>query len=508
MHLLRRRGLIGQREVLGLPARAPSRRSHRVSLPAAPLMFNHMRLDGDNGQGASRMMESSTPPGVDPGSGTTPRLRRELGKWDLTAIGINQVIGSAVFILPSQLAAQVGNWGPIAFVAVGFASLLVALCFAEVGSRFSGTGGAYLYARAAFGRFVAFEVGWMQWITSITGQASVVNAMALALGFYWPAMTGGIGRVVMIATVTFALTWVNVRGIRQSALVINLLTIAKLAPLAIFIIVGVWSIDPTRLTPLGPISPTEASTGALLLIFAFGGYHVIGVPAGEATDPRRHLPFAFIATIIAVTAIMTLAQIVATGTLPDLRAATTPLADAALLFMGAAGAMLMSAGAVVSMTGNVMGAVLSGSRMIFALAESGEVPRFFAAIHPRHRTPANAIIFTAVVSLAFALSGSFVVLAVASAIARLVTYLCVCAATIRLRHPRFRNAVAPATFVLPLGALVPLLAILTSLLMLVGASAQQLLGGVAALGIGAALFVINGWVARRQHNTLADASAP
>ena len=225
-----------------------------MSSPAAPLMVNHMRLDGDNGQSASRMTELSAPPGVDPGSGSTPRLLRELGKWDLTAIGINQVIGSAVFILPSQLAAQVGNWGPIAFVAVGFASLLVALCFAEVGSRFRGTGGAYLYARAAFGRFIAFEFGWMQWITSITGQASVVNAMALALGFYWPAMTGGIGRVVMIATVTFALTWVNVRGIRQSALVINLLTIAKLAPLAIFIIVGVWFIDPTRLTPLGPIS--------------------------------------------------------------------------------------------------------------------------------------------------------------------------------------------------------------------------------------------------------------
>ena len=108
-------------------------------------------------------------------------LRRELGKWDLTAIGINQVIGSAVFILPSQVAAQVGNWGPIAFLGVGFASLLVALCFAEVGSRFEGTGGPYLYTRAAFGRFVAFEVGWMQWFTRVTGQASVVNAIALAL---------------------------------------------------------------------------------------------------------------------------------------------------------------------------------------------------------------------------------------------------------------------------------------------------------------------------------------
>jgi basic amino acid/polyamine antiporter, APA family len=420
-------------------------------------------------------------------------LRRELGKWDLAAIGINQVIGSAVFILPSQVAAQLGNWSPIGFVAVGLASLLVALCFAEVGSRFEGTGGPYLYTRAAFGRFIAFEVGWMQWFTRVTGQAAVVNAIALALGFYWPVMTGGIGRISMIATVTLALAWVNVRGIRQSALVINLFTIAKLVPLAVFIIVGSWFIDASRLTPLRPVSLNEASTGALLLVFAFGGYEVIGIPAGEATRPRRHVPFAFVTTILAVTVVMTLTQIVATGTLPDLATSTTPLADASLLFMGGAGALLISAGAVVSMTGNNMGAVLTGSRVLFALAEHGDLPRFFGAIHRRYRTPSNAIVFTAIVALALALSGSFAVLAVASAIARLVTYISTSAATIRLRHRTFVGAVEPALFMIPAGTLVPLLAIAVSLLMLAGATHQQLLGGAAALAVGAALFIANNW---------------
>ncbi len=418
-------------------------------------------------------------------------LRRELGKWDLAAIGINQVIGSAIFILPSQVTAQLGNWSPIAFVAVGLASLLVALCFAEVGSRFEGTGGPYLYTRAAFGRFIAFEVGWMQWFTRVTGQAAVVNAIALALGFYWPVMTGGVGRVSVIAAVTVALAWVNLRGIRQSALVINLFTIAKLAPLAVFIIVGVWFIDPGRLTPLGPVSLNEVSTGALLLVFAFGGYEVISIPAGEATDPRTHMPFAFVTTILAVTVVMTLVQIVAMGTLPDLATSTTPLADASLLIMGGAGALLISAGSVISMTGNNMGTVLSGSRALFALAENGELPRFFAMIHPRYRTPSNAIIFTAIVALALALSGSFAVLAVASAIARLVIYISVSAATIRLRHRTFAGEVHPARFVLPMGMLVPLLAIAVALLMLAGATRPQLVGGAAALVIGAALFIAN-----------------
>jgi amino acid transporter len=437
-------------------------------------------------------------------SGSDVKLRRELGKWDLTAIGVNQVIGSAVFILPSQIAAQVGSWSPLAFVLVGFASLLVALCFAEAGSRFEGTGGAHLYARAAFGPFVAFEVGWMQWLTTMAGQATVVNAIALALSFYWPSLTGGAGRLTIITTITLTLAWLNLHGIRQSAIAINLFTISKLTPLAVFILVGFWSIEPSRLLPSGAVTLSGASTGALLLAFAFGGYHVIAVPTGEAADPRRHLPFAFPMTIIAATAIMMLVQIVAMGTLPDLPRSATPVADASFRFMGATGALLMSVGAVISMTGNNMGASLAGSRMLFALAESGDVPRLFARIHPRYRTPCNAIICTALVTLAFALSGSFATLAVASALGRLVIYLSVCTATLRLRQPTFDKSVLPATFIIPLGPVVPLLAIAISLLMLLGANRVQFIGGMVALAIGAALYLGHSRFALRRQNAEAD----
>jgi basic amino acid/polyamine antiporter, APA family len=91
-------------------------------------------------------------------------------------------------------------------------------------------------------------------------------------------MTGGVGRASIITAVTLTFAWINVRGIRQSAIVINLFTIAKLAPLALFIIVGAWFIDPSRFTPLGTVSPTQASTGALLLVFAYAGYPLIAVP--------------------------------------------------------------------------------------------------------------------------------------------------------------------------------------------------------------------------------------
>lgn len=415
-------------------------------------------------------------------------LRRALGRWDLTAIGVNQVIGGAIFLVPSQVAAQVGGWSPVGFLVTGFAMLAVALCFAEVGSRFDRTGGPYVYTRAAFGRFVGFEVGWLQWFTRAASQASVMAGIAVALGYYFPAITSGWPRALLLIGITAALAWVNVRGIRQSAWVVNTLTIGKLLPLAIFIAAGIFSIEPSRLTSLPPVSLTQVSTAALLLIFIFGGFDVVGTPAGESLDPRRHVPFALVTTIIAVTAIMTLAQIVAQGVLPDLAPHATPVADAAAVVLGAAGALMVGIGSVVSMTGNNAGQVLSGSRMLFALAEHGELPAFFGRIHPRYRTPANAVLFTSAVAIVLALSGSWTKLAVVSAVTRLATYVGVSAATMRLRSAAMAGQVPPAAFVAPLGPVVPTIAIVMSLAVFAGATREQLLGGFAALAAGAVLF--------------------
>ena len=421
---------------------------------------------------------------------TAPALRRALGRWDLTAIGINQVIGGAIFLMPSQVAAQIGGWSPIAFVLMGLASMSVALCFAEAGSRFDSTGGPYLYTHAAFGRFVAFEVGWMQWFTRASSQASVMAGIAVALGYYWPAMTANWPRAALLVGVTAALTWINVRGIRQSAWVVNTLTVGKLLPLAAFIVLGLRHVDAGAAATLPAVTLEQFSTAALLMIFVYGGYDVVPVPAGEALDPRRHVPFALVATILTVMTVMTLAQIVAQSVLPDLASHSTPIADAAAVFLGAGGALLVGAGSVVSMTGNNAGQILSGSRMLYALAEHRQLPAIFGRIHPRFRTPAFAIVFTSAVALALALTGSFVKLAVVSALARLVTYTGVSAATLRLRSPRFADRVAPASFVAPLGPAVPIVAMAVSAAIAAGATREQLLGGFAALAAGAALFIV------------------
>jgi amino acid transporter len=417
-------------------------------------------------------------------------LKRELGRWDLTAVGVNQVIGGAVFALPAALAATAGAWSPWMVAAVGLASMLIALSFAEVASRFEGTGGPYLYTRAAFGRFAAFEVGWMLWFTRAASWASVINVLVASLGFYWPAVTSGVTRALLIVTLIGAIAALNIRGIRQSSIVLNIFTVGKLLPLVVFIVVGIFYVDLSRLTVASPVAVSDLSASALLLIFAFGGYEVVPVPAGEARDPRRSVPFALIMTIVIVAVVMTLAQVVALGTLPGLATSRTPLADASMLFLGAAGAAMITLGAVVSTSGNNIGQALSGSRNLFALAEQGDLPAFFGRVHHDFRTPVNAIVVTSAVAAVLAVSGTFQTMAAASAMSRLIVYVATCASMLRLRRPRFAGVVQPATFRVPFGPVIPSAAILIALAILAGASRTQVLAGLAALAAGAVLYMI------------------
>jgi len=359
-----------------------------------------------------------------------------------------------------------------------------------VSSRFDATGGPYLYTRAAFGRFAAFEVGWMQWFTRVASWASVINVLVASLGFYWPGVTAGAARTTLLSAIIAALAIVNILGIRQSAWVVNALTIGKLVPLALFIGVGVTALGKGGFEIHELPAVSDLSKSGLLLIFAFGGYEVIPVPAGESRDPQRTIPFALIMTIAIVTLVLALAQVVALGTLPFLPTSKTPLADAAALIMGATGAAILTVGAVLSTLGNNMGQALSGSRSLYALAENGDVPRLFARVSARFGTPVVAIVFTAAVSLILATSGSFVTMAQASAVSRLIVYVATCAAALRLRSPRFAGTVAAPTMRVPFGPVVPVAAIVIALAILVGATGQQLWAGGVALAVGAVLFAV------------------
>jgi amino acid transporter len=392
---------------------------------------------------------------------TREGLVRGIRRWDLVAVVINGIIGAGIFGLPSKVYALIGSYSLIAFAVCALVVTLIILCFAEVGSRFDTTGGPYLYAREAFGSLTGFEVGWLQWLARITAFAANINLLVGYLGFFWPAAGAEPWRTLIITVMVIALTTINIVGVRNATVFGNFFTIGKLIPLILFIAVGLFFVNTGNFsfaeqTGGAQLGYTTFSTSVLLLIYAFTGFEMAVIPAGEVQNPQRNIPFALLTAIGIIAALYILIQFVSIGTLPDLANSTRPLADASNNFMGTTGAIIISAGAMISITGNLSLLILAGSRIPFAMAEQKQLPRFLSSVHGRFRTPHFAIMLTAAIMLALALSGTFIYALTISAIARLLTYAATCAALPKLR---LMHDVPPARFKVPAGIFVSVAAL-------------------------------------------------
>lgn len=381
---------------------------------------------------------------------TEAGLVRGIRRWDLVAIAVNGIIGAGIFGLPSKVHALIGPYSVIAFLACAAVVTLIILCFAEVASRFAATGGPYLYAREAFGPAVGFEVGWMLWLARLTAFAANSNLLVQYTSYFWPDAVVGWRRVVIITLLMAGLAIVNVVGVRNAAMVSDFFSVAKLVPLAVFIAVGLFFVSPSSFSPVAQPGYGGFSKSVLMLVYAFTGFEMAVIPAGEAVNPRRNLPMAMLTAIGVVVLVYVLVQIVCIGTLPALAASERPLADAAEQFLGRAGGAFISAGALISILGNLNVLVLAASRLPFAMAERDELPRRLAATHRRFHTPHAAILLTSAIMLVLALRKSFVEALTISTVARLVAYGATCAAVPVLR----RKGGPRAMFSIPAGTLV------------------------------------------------------
>jgi amino acid transporter len=424
-------------------------------------------------------------------TGQKTRLLRELGVWDLSAIGINGVIGGGIFILPATVAQLLGTAAPLAYLLAAIVVSLVALCFAVAGSYFTTAGGPYHYAHKAFGPFLGFQVGWVTWLVRATSLGALSSGLATYLSYFWPAAALGLQKQAIITGVFISLVVVNILGVRSGARVVNLLTVVKLLPLTLFVAIGVSAVDLHKVFPIQEISLQRLGESALLLIFAFGGFEILVIPAEEMVNPRKDVPRALLTTMLVVTLVYASIQWVAAGTFSGLAGAKAPLASAAAQFMGSIGGALMTTGAVCSITGTMSGLMLAGPRVTYALAQNQQLPSWFGAVHPRFRTPISSIVFLGGVSLALALSGTFVQLAGLAAIARLLQYIATCLAVVKLHK---EMEVAPSRFQLPGKHAIPILTVSLCVGLLLQSKADQIYLTAGALGIGAVLF----WLAGRQ----------
>ncbi|HET7750417.1 MAG TPA: APC family permease [Terriglobales bacterium] len=425
-------------------------------------------------------------------------LVRSIGRWSLAALMVNSVIGSGIFGLPSLITRQLGAAGPVAWVAAAVFSGIIMLCFAEVASRFAETGGPYLYARVAFGRFTGILMGWLTWLVRLASAAANANLFIIYMAEFWIHAQAPLARIVVLTALIGMLTAINYCGVNAGTQLSNVFTVAKLLPLLVFILLGVAYL----LTHHQPVQIGFANTAhgswldaMILMVFAYGGFEGALLPMGEAKDPRRDAPFALIAALVICAVVYTLVQVVVMGVLANSAASDRPLAVAAHVFMGEVGTTFITVGALLSVYGYLASMTLNVPRLTFALAEQGDFPRVFAAVHRRFRTPYVSILVFGALLWVLAVTRSFEWNVVLSAIARLFYYGIVCAALIVLR----RRAPGEARFRLPGGSAVAIAGIALCVVFL---TAMQR-GAFYILAVVAVIAFLNWlWASRRAESSL------
>lgn len=382
-------------------------------------------------------------------------LRRDLTRTAIGLLVVNGLIGAGIFGLPSEAARLVGSFSPWLFVICGIVMATVMVSFAQAASYFDATGGPILYTWTAFGPFVGFQTGWILYVGRATSIAANVNLLATYLGSLIPGADAGPGRLAVLVLTIVVFTAINFVGVKSSVGTIAAITIVKLAPLVVLIVVGVTWIRGDAVVPDG--IPTYSSFGEamLLVVYAFIGFEGALIPAGETRQPERSIPVALLATGLATTVLYVLVQSVAASVLPDLASSKRPLADAAGVIFGAFGVLAVTVGAAVSILGNTAASMLTAPRMTYAMARYGTLPSPLAAVHERFLTPHVSIVLYGVLTLGLALSGTFAWLAGMSSLARIIGYG-LCIATLPRLKARFGDR--PGALRLPGGMVIPILA--------------------------------------------------
>jgi basic amino acid/polyamine antiporter, APA family len=407
---------------------------------------------------------------------------------------LNTMIGSSIFGLPSLIAAHLGKLSPVGYLVAFAGVVVIAACLAEVASQFQEAGGPYLYARAAFGPFVAIQIGWLTWLARISAASAVANLFTSYLASFVPTVKAPLVRFVVIAALLLFLAAMNYRGVSAGNRLSNLFTVTKLGLLGAFVIGGLVALTlhpAIRVTPIGmPTSAGDWFDAVILMVYSYGGFEAALFAAGEARNPRNDAPSALVIALVTATFLFIALQYVVIHTLTNPAATSTPVVESARQFMGPIGVVLVATGTLVSTYGYLSANMLHTPRVTFAMAEHGEFPKIFAAIHPRFRTPYISIVAFAVLLALFSVGGTFRWNAMLSAVARMFMYGSIAAAVpvLRKKQPQ------AVTFHLPGGMFFAVLALLFSAVLMT----RMHRGELAVVSVTFALGALNWFLSRRR----------
>lgn len=391
-----------------------------------------------------------------------PALKREIGAVGLALNAINLTIGAGIFVLPATVAENLGRSAFFAYLLCGVLVILIMLCYAEIGSKVTTSGGSYAYVEKAFGPLAGFLINMLFWFGfSALSNAAVVNALADVLVTWFPWFAQLYIRIIFFIVLYGLLTWINIHGVKEGSGFAAAASLLKLTPLVLLIVVGLFSISADNLT-LGTM-PSIKSIGqtALTLFFAFMGIETALNVSGEIKNPSKTIPKGIFMGVFGVLVVYILLQLVAQGVLGDQLAAQkqAPLASLAIKIIGPVGGIVILITGLVSMLGMIGGDVLASPRLLFAASKDKLLPDLLGRIHPKFATPYWAISIYSIVIVILASSGGFKQLATLSSSSVLLIYLAVVLAMIKLRYKNKDKS--NGGFKIPFGLFIPILAVIT-----------------------------------------------
>ncbi len=421
--------------------------------------------------------------------GNDTKLKRDIGIFATGFLVLNGVIGAGIFGLPGRLVEQAGMFGPWLIILFGAFIITVAWTFASIASYFNTTGGPVAYAHRAFGPLVGFQTGWLLYIGRVSAIAANINVLFNYAAYLWEGASGELVRAAMFFIIIGALTVVNVMGIKKALKAINIITFFKLIPILVLVLLALPHLTPEGVLPSNLPSFDDMSGLVLLILYAFVGFEGALVTAGETKNPKKTIPRALICGVLVITAIyfsvaMTYANVVTNG------GGDTPLVDMGEILMGPIGGIIIIVTAIFSILGNATSIVIAAPRMTFAMAEEGTLPKWFGKVHEEYHTPANSIIFLGVLSFVLAISGTFIYLAIASTLARMIAYAICMLSLPNIRKKANAETLANATK-LPGGYLIPGIAFVVCLFAISQSTIQSWQYMISFIALGGVLYFAN-----------------
>jgi len=418
-------------------------------------------------------------------------LKRVVGVPGLSLAIINGVIGAGIFALPAVVGTALGAFAIFGYI---FCSIMLAatmLCYAEIGSRVTTSGGSYAYVEAAFGSFPAYIINWLYFFGwNVLGSAALMNIIADSLSFVFPVFSGTLIRSLLFFVLIGLMLLINVRGVKQGVRLVQLITIIKLLPLLGIIIFGFSEVKLSNLYWEHMPSISSFSAATLTLFFAFAGFETSLGVSGEFKDPKRTVPAGIFLGGIVVLVVYILLQTVAQGVLGATMASfkDAPLAAVAERIVGPVGATMLLLTAAISCFGCVSADVMATPRALFAGANDGTFPKFLGKVHSRFATPYMALATYGALVFIFSVSGGFKQLALLASAAILLVYLAVILSTLKLR--KSKQPAGTKTFQAPGGLVTPLIGIAAITWMLTSLSKWEILATVIFIAIVTVIYFV------------------